>query len=301
MRNNEFENCCLCPRSCKVNRQTDQKGFCMESSKLRLARAALHFYEEPVISGTKGSGAVFFCGCNLRCVYCQNREIALGTVGREISIERLCEIFFELKEQGANNINLVTPTHFIPAIREAIIQAKSRGFNLPFVYNTSSYETVEALKTLDGLIDIYLPDFKYMDALLARNYSHAPDYPTIAKKAIAEMVRQTGPLSINPDTGLMEKGVIVRHMVLPNGTKNAKNVISYLFETYRDSIYISIMNQYTPMKEFDKFPELSRKVTAREYQRVIDYTVDLGVINAFIQEGETASESFIPVFNFKGV
>ena len=301
MRNNEFENCCLCPRSCKVNRQTDQKGFCMESSKLRLARAALHFYEEPVISGTKGSGAVFFCGCNLRCVYCQNREIALGTIGREISIERLCEIFFELKEQGANNINLVTPTHFIPAIREAIIQAKSRGFNLPFVYNTSSYETVEALKTLDGLIDIYLPDFKYMDALLARNYSHAPDYPTIAKKAIAEMVRQTGPLSINPDTGLMEKGVIVRHMVLPNGTKNAKTVISYLFETYRDSIYISIMNQYTPMKEFDKFPELSRKVTAREYQRVIDYTVDLGVINAFIQEGETASESFIPVFNFKGV
>ena len=301
MRNNEFENCCLCPRSCKVNRQTDQKGFCMESSKLRLARAALHFYEEPVISGTKGSGAVFCCGCNLRCVYCQNREIALGTVGREISIERLCEIFFELKEQGANNINLVTPTHFIPAIREAIIQAKSRGFNLPFVYNTSSYETVEALKTLDGLIDIYLPDFKYMDALLARNYSHAPDYPTIAKKAIAEMVRQTGPLSINPDTGLMEKGVIVRHMVLPNGTKNAKTVISYLFETYRDSIYISIMNQYTPMKEFDKFPELSRKVTAREYQRVIDYTVDLGVINAFIQEGETASESFIPVFNFKGV
>ncbi len=301
MRNNEFENCCLCPRSCKVNRQTDQKGFCMESSKLRLARAALHFYEEPVISGTKGSGAVFFCGCNLRCVYCQNREIALGTVGKEISIERLCEIFFELKEQGANNINLVTPTHFIPAIREAIIQAKSRGFNLPFVYNTSSYETVEALKTLDGLIDIYLPDFKYMDALLARNYSHAPDYPTIAKKAIAEMVRQTGPLSINPDTGLMEKGVIVRHMVLPNGTKNAKTVISYLFETYRDSIYISIMNQYTPMKEFDKFPELSRKVTAREYQRVIDYTVDLGVINAFIQEGETASESFIPVFNFKGV
>lgn len=301
MRNNEFENCCLCPRNCKVNRQTDQKGFCMESSKLRLARAALHFYEEPVISGTKGSGAVFFCGCNLRCVYCQNREIALGTVGREISIERLCEIFFELKEQGANNINLVTPTHFIPAIREAIIQAKSRGFNLPFVYNTSSYETVEALKTLDGLIDIYLPDFKYMDALLARNYSHAPDYPTIAKKAIAEMVRQTGPLSINPDTGLMEKGVIVRHMVLPNGTKNAKTVISYLYETYRDSIYISIMNQYTPMKEFDKFPELSRKVTAREYQRVIDYTVDLGVINAFIQEGETASESFIPVFNFKGV
>lgn len=301
MRNNEFENCCLCPRSCKVNRQTDQKGFCMESSKLRLARAALHFYEEPVISGTQGSGAVFFCGCNLRCVYCQNREIALGTIGREISIERLCEIFFELKEQGANNINLVTPTHFIPAIREAIIQAKSRGFNLPFVYNTSSYETVEALKTLDGLIDIYLPDFKYMDALLARNYSHAPDYPTIAKKAIAEMVRQTGPLSINPDTGLMEKGVIVRHMVLPNGTKNAKNVISYLFETYRDSIYISIMNQYTPMKEFDKFPELSRKVTAREYQRVIDHTVDLGVINAFIQEGETASESFIPVFNFKGV
>ena len=301
MRNNEFENCCLCPRNCKVNRQTDQKGFCMESSKLRLARAALHFYEEPVISGTKGSGAVFFCGCNLRCVYCQNREIALGTVGREISIERLCEIFFELKEQGANNINLVTPTHFIPAIREAIIQAKSRGFNLPFVYNTSSYETVEALKTLDGLIDIYLPDFKYMDALLARNYSHAPDYPTIAKKAIAEMVRQTGPLSINPDTGLMEKGVIVRHMVLPNGTKNAKTVISYLYETYRDSIYISIMNQYTPMKEFDKFPELSRKVTAREYQRVIDYTIDLGVINAFIQEGETASESFIPVFNFKGV
>ena len=257
--------------------------------------------EEPCISADKGSGTVFFSGCNMKCVFCQNKDISHSGFGKEITTEHLADIMLRLQREGALNINLVTPTHFIPAIREAIIQAKSRGFNLPFVYNTSSYETVEALKTLDGLIDIYLPDFKYMDALLARNYSHAPDYPTIAKKAIAEMVRQTGPLSINPDTGLMEKGVIVRHMVLPNGTKNAKTVISYLFETYRDSIYISIMNQYTPMKEFDKFPELSRKVTAREYQRVIDYTVDLGVINAFIQEGETASESFIPVFNFKGV
>lgn len=301
MENNQFEHCSLCPRSCKVNRMNHQNGLCGESNQIRLARAALHFYEEPVISGTKGSGAVFFCGCNLRCIYCQNHEIALGAVGREISIERLCEIFFELKEQGANNINLVTPTHFIPAIREAIMQAKKQGFNLPFVYNTSSYETVDALKTLDGLIDIYLPDFKYMDAFLARNYSHAPDYPTVAKKAIAEMVRQTRNALINSDTGLMERGVIVRHMVLPNATKNAKAVISYLYETYKDSIYISIMNQYTPMKEFGEFPELSRKVTAREYQKVVDYAIDLGVNNAFIQEGKTADESFIPKFDYEGV
>ena len=236
------------------------------------ARAALHMWEEPVISGKNGSGAVFFSGCPLRCVFCQNHNIAIGKSGKEISMERLVEIFFELEEKGANNINLVTPTHFVPQIREAIIRAKKQGFRLPFVYNTGSYEKVETLKSLEGLIDIYLPDMKYYSAELANRYAKAPDYFEVAAAAVQEMFRQTGTpqfyregnLSENVEyTGeeedvLMRKGLILRHLILPGNTEDSKKVLDYAWHTYGNHIYFSIMNQYTPVGE-QRFEELSRK------------------------------------------
>ncbi len=297
-----MEKCNLCPRQCNITRP----GFCGEGEMLSIARAALHYWEEPCISGDKGSGAVFFTGCNLKCIYCQNAAISDGGVGRKITSEELCDIFFDLKNQGANNINLVTPTHFIKQIKEAIIMAKEKGFDLPFVYNTSGYEKVESLKLLDGLIDIYLPDFKYMDVKKAKDYSNAPDYPDTAKKAIEEMVRQVGKC-VTGDDGIMRKGIIVRHLVLPLGVHNAKDVIDYLYDTYGDLVYVSVMNQYTPLydsdvlseaqrKRLETFPELHRRTTKREYEKVVDYCIDKGMTNVFIQEGETAKESFIPAF-----
>ncbi len=295
------DNCILCPRNCGINRDCGSKGFCGESNSVRIARAALHFWEEPVISGDKGSGAVFFTGCNLKCIFCQNASIAASEVGKEVSIETLAEIFLKLQGEGANNINLVTASHYVPQVAESIRIARKLGLTIPIVYNTSSYEKPKALRLLDGLVDIYLPDFKYMDAKLAKAYSRAEDYPEVAKGAIAEMYRQVGKTAFDTDTGLMRKGVIARHLVMPGAVGNAKAVIDYLCGTYGDDIYISLMNQYTPMKEFAEYPELNRKVTKREYEKVIQYALDLGVENAFIQEGETAQESFIPAFDLTGV
>ena len=295
------DNCILCPRNCGINRDCGSKGFCGESNSVHIARAALHFWEEPVISGDKGSGAVFFTGCNLKCIFCQNVSIAASEVGKEVSIETLAEIFLKLQGDGANNINLVTASHYVPQVAESIRMARKSGLTIPIVYNTSSYEKQETLRLLDGLVDIYLPDFKYMDAKLAKAYSNAEDYPEVAKAAIAEMYRQVGKPAFDEDTGLMHKGVIVRHLVMPGAVGNAKAVIDYLYGTYGDDIYISLMNQYTPVKEFADYPELNRKVTKREYEKVIQYALDLGVENAFIQEGETAQESFIPPFDLTGV
>lgn len=294
-------NCILCPRNCGINRDRGSKGFCGESNSVRIARAALHFWEEPVISGDNGSGAVFFTGCNLKCIFCQNASIAASEVGKEVSIEALAEIFLKLQGEGANNINLVTASHYVPQVAECIRMARKSGLTIPIVYNTSSYEKPETLRLLDGLVDIYLPDFKYMDAKLAKAYSNAEDYPEIAQTAIAEMYRQVGKPAFDADSGLMRKGVIVRHLVMPGAVGNAKAVIDYLYGTYGDNIYISLMNQYTPVKEFAEYPELNRKVTKREYEKVIQYALDLGVENAFIQEGETAQESFIPAFDLTGV
>ena len=298
--------CNLCPRLCNIDR-SEHKGFCGEGEKVMLARAALHFYEEPPISGEKGSGAVFFCGCNLKCVFCQNEKISRGLIGKEVSIERLSDIFLSLQSQGANNINLVTPSHYVYQIREALILAKKNGLTIPIVYNSSAYELPETLRTLDGLIDIYLPDFKYFDEAMAINYSNAPHYRETAQKAIAEMFRQVGE-PVFDDKGLMKKGVIVRHLLLPLGVKNAKDVVKYLYETYEDKIYISLMNQYTPMensnalkKAGEKKPELLRKVTKREYEKLLDYVLSLGIKNAYFQEGDTASDSFIPDFDLTGV
>ncbi len=298
--------CSLCPRRCNINRNSGMKGFCGENDTIRIARASLHMWEEPCLSGTRGSGTVFFSGCPLHCVYCQNGSIANGSVGKEVSIERLAEIFIEQQGRGANNINLVTPTHFIPQISRAIEMSRNKGLKIPVVYNTGSYENVEALKILEGLVDVYLPDFKYIDSALSTKYSNAPDYFEVASAAIEEMVRQTGCTVFAAEgdiceADIMKKGVIVRHLMLPGQLEDSRNIVKYLYEKYGDRIYISLMNQYTPMSNIGgKYPELARKITKEEYDGLVDYAIESGVENGFIQEGETALESFIPDFNMEG-
>lgn len=297
---NKYENCLLCPRKCGINRAIGQTGVCGVSAEIRVARAALHYWEEPCISGKKGSGAVFFSGCSLHCVFCQNREISDGKAGKVISKERLSDIFIELAGKGANNINLVTPGQYIPDIVRAVNDARSRGMKLPIVYNTSGYENVTELKLLDGIVDVYLPDFKYMDSALSAKYSRAKDYPSVAKQAISEMVRQQPGVVIDDATGLIQKGVIVRQLLLPGHVNDAKAILKYLHDTYQDSIYISMMSQFTPI-ELKDYPEINRTVTRREYERLIDYAIKIGITNAFIQEGNVAKDSFIPAFDGEGV
>ncbi len=294
--------CELCPRQCQIMRNEGKRGFCGESDEVRLSRAALHMWEEPCISGREGSGAVFFSGCTLRCVYCQNFHIANSEIGKVVSIMRLSDIFLELQGQGANNINLVTPTHFVPQIIQALDLARQRGMNLPVVYNTSGYEKVDTLRMLEGYVDIYMPDFKYLDNEHANKYSKAADYPEVAKAALKEMVRQNG-MPVFDERGIMKKGVIVRHLLLPGCLRDARKIVKYLYETYGNQIYMSLMNQYTPLETLDRerYPELSKKVSKKAYDVLLDYAIDLGVEQAFIQEGETAKESFIPDFSLEGV
>ena len=295
-----MKECRVCPRNCGADRLSDQKGFCRAGAEIILARAALHMWEEPCISGKEGSGAVFFSGCSLGCKFCQNRQISRGQTGKKVTADRLADIFLELQQQKANNINLVTAGHFLPQVAEAIEKSRNRGLQIPVVYNSSGYEKSEMLKLLEGLVDIYLPDFKYMDPELAEKYSYARDYPEVAKEALKEMVRQTGTPEFDR-RGIMKKGVIVRHLLLPGHVKDSRRVLEYLLSTYGKEIYISLMNQYTPMPVMKDDPRLSRKVTDREYQRLIDYGIQLGLENGFIQEGETAKESFIPEFNGEGI
>ena len=297
---NKYENCLLCPRKCGINRRTGQTGVCGVSSEIKVARAALHYWEEPCISGKRGSGAVFFSGCSLHCVFCQNREISDGKAGKVISKERLSDIFIELADKGANNINLVTPGQYIPDIVWAVNDAKSRGMKLPIIYNTSGYENVTELKLLEGIVDVYLPDFKYMDSTLSAMYSRAKDYPSVAKQALSEMVRQQPDVVIDDATGLIQKGVIVRQLLLPGHVNDAKAVLKYLYDTYHDHVYISMMSQFTPIALKD-YPEINRTVTRREYERLVDYALKIGITNAFIQEGDVAKDSFIPAFDCEGV
>lgn len=296
-----YENCILCPRNCNANRSDGNIGTCMVSGKLKLARAALHYWEEPCISGEEGSGAVFFSGCSLHCVFCQNEEISRGQSGKEVEKERLAEIFLELQEKGANNINLVTPGQYVPHIIWAVEQARNQGLKLPIVYNTSSYEKVETIRRLQGIVDIYLPDFKYMSSDIAMKYSKAKDYPEVAKAAIAEMVRQQPNPVFDEETGLMKRGVIVRQLLLPNLLEDAKAIVKYLYDTYGDNIYLSLMSQFTPLSNVENYPELNRKVSEMEYEEYVNYAIDLGVENGFIQEGDVAQESFIPHFDCEGV
>lgn len=301
--------CTLCPRECRVNRMAGQTGICGETAILRGARAALHFWEEPCISGKSGSGAVFFSGCSVGCVFCQNQSIAHGETGFFITSKRLSEIFLELQEQNANNINLVTPTHFIPQIREALLLARDAGLSIPIVYNTSGYEKVESLHLLQGLVDIYMPDCKYVSSELSTRYSHCSDYFAQASRAIVEMVHQVGtPLfSGDPeedsysDEVLMKRGVLVRHLLLPGCVEDSKQVLSWLHETFGEQIYISIMRQYTPLPHVAAFPELNRTVTDDEYEELVDYAISIGIEQAFIQEDGVNRDSFIPAFDGKGI
>ncbi len=301
MTGTRMSDCTLCPRECHVNRLGGERGYCRETAELVAARAALHMWEETCISGKRGSGTVFFSGCNMGCIFCQNHSISSAKAGKVITAERLAQIFLELQEHGAGNINLVTPTHYVLQIIEAIEQARKWGMSLPVVYNTGGYEKTETLRMLRGYVDIYLPDFKYMDEGIARACSNAPDYPFYAKQALAEMYAQTGGFKIDARTGMLRSGIIVRHLVLPGHVKDSKEVIRYLYETYGDEIMISIMSQYTPVPRVSGHPLLGRKVTKREYAKVVDYALEIGVECGFIQEGEAAQESFIPEFDGTGV
>ena len=292
-----YKECRLCHRNCGVDR-TQRVGYCNMPDVMYLSRAALHHWEEPPVSGTRGSGTIFFSGCSLSCVFCQNREISRGRTGKAVSVEQLSDIMLKLQAQGAHNVNLVTPTHYIPSIAEAITIAKAKGFTLPIVYNTGSIDTVESLKMLDGLVDIYLPDFKYYSSKTALAYSNAASYPDDAKSAISEMARQVGLPSFDKD-GIMTRGVIVRLLLLPAHVAEAKLALKYLIDTYGDSIYISLMNQYTPMPGMT--PPLNRKVTREEYESLLDYAIKINLTNGFIQEYGTAKESFIPPFDCEGI
>lgn len=285
--------CEICPRKCKVNRNNGELGYCKASNKMKIGGYHLHMWEEPIITGKNGSGTIFFSYCNLRCAYCQNYDLSFNSVGEYITIERLSDIMLELQEMQAENVNLVTPTHYIPLIKNSIVLAKEKGLKIPIVYNTSGYESVESLKTLEGLIDIYLPDFKYYDNSLGK-YSSVADYFNIASLALKEMYRQVGKPKYNKK-GMLKKGVIVRHLVLPNNYQDSKKIINYLYQEYKDNIILSIMNQYTITK-ITKYPELNQKVDPKEYDNLIDYAYDLGIRNCFTQEEESQSESFIPKF-----
>lgn len=291
--------CRLCPRNCSVNRNCGQVGFCKAGRKITIAKYYLHKWEEPCITGDKGSGTIFFTYCNLRCLFCQNYKISTLNYGIEISIEKFSQICLELQDRGATNINLVTPTHYVPLIIEGIKLAKIKGLCIPIVYNSSGYENVETIKMLDGIVDIYLPDFKYYSNQYSIKYSKCNDYFKYASEAIDEMVRQKGSCVFNKD-GNIVSGVIVRHLLLPGMEEDSKKILKYLYEKYGDSIYISIMNQYTPIRKCE-YDELNSKIDDSIYDEVIDYAWDIGIRNAFIQEEGSQSESFIPDFDLKSL
>ncbi len=294
----ELNRCMLCPRKCGVNRNNLELGFCKTGNKIKIAKAYLHLWEEPCISGDTGSGTIFFSSCNLRCLFCQNYYISEMNNGVEISIDRFSEICIGLQNQGAKNINLVTPTHYVPLIIDGIKLAKDKGLVIPIVYNSSGYENVETIKMLEDIVDVYLPDFKYYDNELAIKYSNCPNYLENVKLAIDEMVRQKPKCVFNHE-GIITSGVIVRHMLMPLMEEDSKKILKYLYEKYGNNIYISIMNQYTPVRKC-KYDELNEKVDNSVYDDVIDYAWDIGIRNAFIQEDGTQSDSFIPNFDFNG-
>lgn len=288
--------CTLCPRRCNVDRSRGEVGFCGTDSRIKIARAALHYWEESCISGTRGSGTVFFSGCNLRCVYCQNYDISTCLKGKYITEDELADIFLDLQKKGAHNINLVTPTHFAPQIANALTKAKDKGLSIPIVYNCGGYENIESIESMPkDLIDIYLTDFKYFDNKYAKKYSAADSYREVAQRTIAEMVKRVGKPSFD-DSGMMRSGVIVRHLMLPGLLFDSKKIIDYLHTEYGNDIWISIMNQYTPLEHVKKYPELDRTVGEKYYNKLVDYAAAIGVENAFIQEGGAVGESFIPKF-----
>ena len=294
------QGCRLCPRECGARRTKEDPGLCGAGPLVRIARIAPHYWEEPCICDQNGSGAVFFCGCSLGCVFCQNRQISAGSAGREMTEEELAGAFLRLGESGVCNINLVTAGHYLPAVRRALLLAKGRGLSVPVVYNTGSYESSDALASLEGLVDIYLPDFKYSSSKIAEKYSSAPDYPQIAWAAIAEMVRQTGECLWDGDR--LIKGTVVRILLLPRLLIDAKRSLKRLFSEYGNGIAYSLMRQYTPMPDIGKhYPELAHPISDREYASFVEYGQALGIRYGFTQEKESVGESFIPLFDNTGI
>ncbi|MBO5395267.1 MAG: radical SAM protein [Clostridia bacterium] len=291
-----MEKCELCPRKCGIDRQKN-KGFCRVSDRITLGRAGLHFWEEPCISGYGGSGTVFFSGCNMGCVFCQNMPLSRGEVGKEVTEKRLREIFYELVDEGADNINLVTPTHFVPEIVKALSAEK---LPVPVVYNTSAYEEVSTLKMLEGLVDIYLPDLKYKDRGLSKALSNAPDYYEKALPAVREMIRQTGDCVFD-DEGMMLKGTIIRHLVLPGYLDNTYDIIDTFGENFNGRAMFSLMSQYTPPKVKLKFESLNRRLTEEEYEKAVDYMYLSGIEDGFLQELSSAKEEYTPAFDLTGI
>ncbi len=291
-----FDNCKLCPRKCGINRNRGELGFCKAGNKIKIAKAYLHMWEEPCISGNNGSGTIFFSNCNLRCMYCQNYYIGEYGNGVEISVNKFSEICLDLEKKGALNINLVTPTHYVPLIIEGIKIAKSRGLSIPIIYNSSGYESVSTIKLLEDVVDVYLPDFKYYSDSYAKKYSLCDNYFDVATLALDEMFRQKSKC-IFDKKGRIISGVVVRHLLIPGMEEDSKKILNYLHEKYGDNIYISIMNQYTPVRTC-KYPELNRKVDDSVYDEIIDYAWNIGIRNAFIQEGGTQNDSFIPKWDY---
>lgn len=287
--------CNACPRGCNVDREVTL-GYCKSPEKFKLARASLHYWEEPCISGKNGSGAIFFSGCNLGCVFCQNYEISHGCKGVEVSDDDLVRIMKRLVEEGANNINFVNPTHYSLQLLRVLEKYKPP---VPIVYNTSGYDSVETLKMLDGAVDIYLPDFKYIRPEKALKYSKAEDYPKVAEEALAEMRRQVGE-DVFDENGIMQRGMIIRHLVLPSNTNSSISALDYLAENFGDT-YISVMAQYVPCGDLTEYKEINRPLTQREYDKVVNHIFDLGLQKIFVQELEAASDEFIPDFDFTGV
>jgi putative pyruvate formate lyase activating enzyme len=295
-----LKKCSLCPRKCYVNRLDGTLGFCNASMDVKIAKVSLHMWEEPCISGARGSGTVFFSNCNLRCVFCQNHEISQVGTGKIVSISRLSEIFLEQQQRGALNINLVTPSHYVPQIIQALKLAKGKGLNIPILYNSNGYENIDTIKALKGFIDVYLPDLKYYKDKYALKYSKSPNYFNTACQAISEMVSQVGEAKFD-DNGSIQKGVIIRHLMLPGLLFDSKKVMDYIYTTFGDCVYISLMNQYTPMHKAIKYPEINKPLNLDHYDALIDYCLNLGITNCFIQEGGTSSAAFVPAFDLSGV
>ncbi|MCX7885261.1 MAG: radical SAM protein [Caloramator sp.] len=291
--------CNICPRACNIDRDKEI-GYCKTNNNIKIAKAFLHMWEEPCISGTRGSGTVFFTGCNLRCVFCQNHDISQEGKGKEITVDRLCEIFLDLQDKKAHNINLVTPTHYALQIREALIKAKDSGLKIPVIYNSNAYERVETLRLLDGLIDVYLPDIKYYNDKYSIKYSSASGYFEYASRAVIEMYKQVGS-PIFDDEGMIKRGLMIRHLMLPGLLFDSKKIVDFVLNNMPDDVYFNIMSQYVPMYNAKVYKEINRKIDRRHYESLIEYAVSKGLKNGYIQDYESSTEKYVPDFNFEGV
>jgi putative pyruvate formate lyase activating enzyme len=295
----DMSHCMLCPRNCGVDRR-NSTGYCKCTDKIKAALASVHMWEEPPISGTRGSGTVFFSGCSLRCVFCQNYDISQENNGIEITTERLSDIFIEQQNRNVHNINLVTAGHFLPQVAYALKIAKKKGLKIPVVYNSGGYEKVEALKLLDGLVDIYIPDIKFFSSEISKKYASCENYFEYASKAVKEMFRQTGGLQLD-DSGIMKKGIIIRHLILPGCRKDSEKILDFIKGNFGNDVYVSLLNQYMPMYKATQIKELNRRLTTFEYQKVTDYFLDIGLENGFVQEKSSAQKKYTPIFDHKGL